>query len=231
MCIIIVNKSGTLTKEQLLRASINNPHGAGIMWASNGKINHRKSLNNEEIIAEYNRVRKENPDVIIALHFRIMTDGGITAENCHPYFVSKNKAGSVYLMHNGRLLSYSNRNTAKSDTRLYIADILKHIPPGEIMQDYCLKLIQQAIGHGNKFVLMNAKGETAIVNEGAGHWHGENWYSNYSYRPILSKEAGRMPSRIKVKRRQKADYCQICSSFLFSELEREQEICEYCDNV
>lgn len=220
-----------LANDQLLRASLNNPHGAGIMWSANGKINHRKSLENSDIIAEYKRVRKENPNVIIALHFRIMTDGGITTDNCHPYFVSKAKTGSIYLMHNGRLTAYSNRNTAKSDTRLYIADILKHFTPAQIMQDHFLKLVQQAIGSNNKFVLMNAQGETAIVNQGAGHWQDENWYSNKSYEPKLSKDAGRVPSRVKVKMREKADFCEICSSFLFSELERENEMCEYCENA
>ena len=42
-------------------------------------------------------------------------------------------------------------------------------------------MLETLIGSNNKFCILNTNGESTIVNEGAGHWLNNVWYSNNSY--------------------------------------------------
>ena len=183
MCIIIYNKTGILSKKIIQNSSKNNPDGAGLMYAHAGRLYIVRDLVNEKIIARYYELRKAMPTVPIVLHFRIATDGGITTDNCHPYRISANTA----LVHNGILREYSGLKSSKSDTRLFIDANLKPFSDASLFAAPLLRLIELAIGSGNKFVMMRADGETAILNEKAGVWDkpGENWFSNYTYEPAV----------------------------------------------
>ena len=216
MCIIILNKKGKLSEKVLQQASLSNRDGAGIMYAVNGKIHVRKSLDNNDIIAEYNRVRKDFPDIAIGLHFRIKTDGEIDTANCHPYKVNE----GTYLMHNGILRDYSGLNTAESDTRLFIHDVLKHVPGKTLLKPYMVNLIRQAIGGNNKFLIMRATGQYLLVNEKVGHYDeaGDNWFSNSSY---CSPKKHRSINPINWK-------CQYCGKRLKNMHERASMMCDFC---
>ena len=180
MCIAILNKSGVLSNKALNMASNNNPDGAGMMYARDGKVHIFKSLKNKEVIAEYKKFREDNHITPVVLHFRIATDGGITTDNCHPYRVNDDTA----LVHNGILSNYSNQKTNMSDTRLFIVDILSKIDNSVLFTDYMNKLIGQAIDY-NKLIVLNESGLYMIVNEFLGHWDDgkTNWFSNDSYKP------------------------------------------------
>jgi hypothetical protein len=105
-------------------------------------------------------------------------------ENCHPYPILPNK---LALMHNG-VLSTGNRNdVTKSDTWHFIEDYLKMVAeaaPQLFYEPNFLELLEKFIGYSNKFVFMNDEGRLAVVNEEAGTFHAEMWFSNtYAWSP------------------------------------------------
>lgn len=247
MCIIILNKTGILPKEHFENSIWRNKDGAGLMYAVDGKLHTFKSLKPKEVVEEYYRLREKYNDVPIGIHFRLETDGGINTENCHPYEVNS----ETMLMHNGILGRYSNMQTNMSDTRLFIADILSRIPTATIFTNHMLKLIAQAIGVGNKFLLINKHGSYAIVNEGSGHWddNKENWYSNDSYKPWepLGYVKGTYSKKGKRGRKAKAatpkygrevdfyprynDFCEYCEKQIYSIFEIERRCCNDCYEI
>ncbi len=182
MCIIIINKEGMLNKSILDTSKKLHGDGAGLMYSNaNNELVVEKSLDPNQIIKTYKKIRKAAPTTPIVLHFRYATDGDIDDENCHPYPVTKN----VAVVHNGILTTYKNRNTNMSDTRLFILDILQYIPEKELFTHWMIKLLQQAID-ANKLVFMKKDGQIMIVNEDLGHWDEEkkNWFSNSTYKKV-----------------------------------------------
>lgn len=238
MCIIIYNKQDKLKSSVIKEASKSNPDGAGIMYSLNNKLNVFKNRKNGKVIDEYYRIRKLYPNILIVLHFRIATDGGINDKNCHPYLVNDKTA----LMHNGILTNYCNRNTAMSDTRLFIKDVLMHFDNSVLWTDPMISLIRQAVGYGNKLVLLRNDGTSVILNEHLGHWDKdkENWFSNSSYKEYLvtslSRErescipytaSGWNSKRGEVKPLDN-EMCDYCGKMLYSWYERDKHTCTTC---
>jgi predicted glutamine amidotransferase len=182
MCIIIVNKYGTLDKETMQRCATANPDGAGIMYSDGNNLIILKSLKGAEIIDKYYELRNEQHHKgNICLHFRIATDGLINIDNCHPYTVSK----KVALMHNGILSHFSGWKGKDSDTALFIKHTLKGaFSDRQLMSEQMSYLLELSIGFGNKFALMNNSGEVVIINSSKGEWNKDKttWYSNSTYK-------------------------------------------------
>ena len=57
------------------------------------------------------------------------------------------------------------------------------LPRGFTRNQATLDLIGGYVGH-SKLVFMNGRGNATIVNEELGHWNGDRWYSNSSYRSV-----------------------------------------------
>ncbi len=184
MCIIIVNKKGKLPIGQLTESAINNPDSAGLMYADKGKLIIEKSMDCNEIILKYYKIRQVYAGIIV-LHFRISTDGGVNLENCHPYKVNEN----IGLCHNGIISQFSGWKSAKSDTRLFIDNVISRFGSKTIMSDQFNTLVSMAIGSFNKIVLLNAEGTLQIINSEKGQYSKDklNWYSNDTYKPFKSK--------------------------------------------
>lgn len=236
MCIIIYNKTGKLESNVINESSKSNPDGAGIMYSLDNKLHVFKNRKNNIVIDEYRRVRKMNPDILIVLHFRIATDGGVNHENCHPYMVNSNTA----LAHNGILTNYTSRNTSMSDTRLFIKDILGTIESRVLWRPQILSLVRQAIGYGNKIVMLRSDGESVILNEHLGYWDEKknNWFSNSSYKTarqfFYEQEDIWYPAKStwNAKRGEVSaldtEFCDYCGRPLYSIYERDHKACTEC---
>ena len=132
MCVIAASPIGIRQPNQTeLRAMWDaNPHGAGYMYARDGKVTIHKGFMN---FSEFSRaVSMENFSAAdpVVYHFRISTQAGINPEMTHPFPLTANKklhmaldlTCSIGIAHNGIIALTSDRTEQTySDTSLFIA--------------------------------------------------------------------------------------------------------------
>ena len=74
------------------------------------------------------------------------------------------------------------KDSDMNDTQIFIERYLKDINTRDLLHCKTLhKLIADAIGTNNKFILMDNTGYYKIINEKQGHWKDNVWFSNYTY--------------------------------------------------
>lgn len=177
MCLAIWKAADKrVTKEHLENGFNANNHGAGFAYPWKDKLHICKGFFKfEEFYKEYQKVEA----LPCLIHFRIRTSGGQDAKNCHPWSVTPELA----LIHNG--IIRLKEAEGLSDTGTFAQYVLRPILGGN-PEAWKLPgvqwLIEEAIGMGNKIVLMNNKGEHAILNEKQGDWEAGCWFSNTSFR-------------------------------------------------
>lgn len=182
MCILIKQPLGHVFSEAELADFYSfNPDGVGVMWAENGTINICKVVpNNIQDVKDF--YSQHVAGKACTLHFRWTTHGDTDLLNCHPYEVFGEADGyPIYLMHNGQLATGNAEDKSKSDTYLYIQNIIRpalKADPTQFMAEWFKTLIEDHIGFGNKFVMMDAYGNTVTFNESSGITIGEVFYSN-----------------------------------------------------
>ena len=186
MCIAILNKSTEpISKDSLLNCWTYNDDGAGLMWVDNGTMKMQKFPNDnkpetfEAFYSRYVAVRTSN-DLPMGIHFRIATHG-LSEAYLHPFPVSRD----MFIMHNGILNGLGTKEV--SDTAMF-ADMLSKLPEfytksaTNLASETMGTLLHDYIGTGNKVIALDSSGAFAIINEKAGHWLDDNWYSNDSYK-------------------------------------------------
>ena len=180
MCIAIVKTSGAKIPDEYLEESFdNNRDGAGIAYAHNGKLYVCKGIFDKKKFIETVRKAEKVAEGAMLIHCRIGTHGLKDKNNCHPHIISN----KCVLIHNGILNIDIPEDSNESDTIWFIKKYLKPLSRDFMKDDAICELIEMAIRSGNKFALLNNKGEYRILNEQAGHWEKGVWYSNYSYKP------------------------------------------------
>lgn len=195
MCLLINKKAGYVFSHEWLEDFYShNKDGIGVMWAENGEIHIAKTVPSS--LQELLEFHDEHIGAkACSIHFRMRTHGDTDLTNCHPYEVLGDETGyPIYMMHNGVLQRGNSWDTTKSDTWHYINDIIRPAllaDPTQFMAPWFKTLIEDNIGRGNKFVLMDMHGNTVTLNESAGvQWEG-NWMSNtYAWD---ARKAGALP--------------------------------------
>ncbi len=185
MCLIVWNKAGkSLDKEKMQAAFNHNNDGVGIMWAEGGEVKVVKGCYTFESIWKF--LSENFEGVPHAIHFRMGTQGLDNDDNCHPYEIIKK---DLYIMHNGILTEFSTGDAVKSDTWLFAEHLTKKINEGKLSKEdlfnpKVIKELETRAGW-NKFLFMDGQGNVSLVNESAGSWINDVWYSNsysmYSY--------------------------------------------------
>jgi len=183
MCIAILNTKGTTLKKQLLNNCWeNNGDGAGILYIDNdNKLQTYKTLDSfDDFYSNYIEIKKSHGRrKNMLLHFRISTHGVINEDNCHPFIVDEN----VGFIHNGMISSVPD-SVQYSDTNMLNRTLLQKLKPGFDQDDESLDFLMSLIGGGNKLVFLNKDNDWSIVNETAGHWNLNCWFSNDSYKEV-----------------------------------------------
>lgn len=175
----------TITRETLYNCWTANKDGAGIMFAYQNKLVVWKGLMTFE---KFMRAWAMVPSHAVAIaHFRIGTHGGKNEANTHPFWVEQ---GEIAVVHNGILSIKAREADGLSDTATFVEDVLKKLPVGWMDNAATLHLIDGYIGGYNKLVFLNKRGRVLILNEQAGVWDGDCWYSNGSYRQVLYVDRG-----------------------------------------
>lgn len=189
MCLAIYQPLGDspISDEQLLNGWNANPHGAGFMFAADGKLIIRKAFYKladlrKAYVADHQAYGQSSPFV---LHFRWATHGNRSAGNVHPHALAN---GDVGLVHNGVLYDFDFGHRDDSDTVTFCKTILACRSAENLMSEELNIRLAEIIEWGNKLVLMDGRGNVSIVNAIEGVWEGDRWYSNTDYLPPKPKE-------------------------------------------
>lgn len=182
MCLAIYKPSDVLPDWGALEEGFKfNRDGAGFVAVSDGKLVVSKGHFTFDAFREAYR---PYVDLQAAIHFRWATHGKKDTQNCHPFLITDDLA----VIHNGVLNIKCDLNDDMSDTWHYVQHILTPMAerdPDFFWQPEMIFLGESAI-KGSKFVFLRADGETMIWNESDGHWAGDIWYSNASYKQARS---------------------------------------------
>lgn len=182
MCLLVTQSADTVFDDDFLKGVYNlNSDGIGVMFAAEGSLNIMRCVPvTESDFIDFFRRNIQGRDC--AWHARMRTHGDIDLDNCHPYQVLSAEDGyPLYLAHNGILSTGNDADKSKSDTWHYIQDYLRPMllkNPEFFMTAAFRQIIASHIGFGNKFVLMDAYGNTVTINRLAGVTHNGAWLSN-----------------------------------------------------
>lgn len=192
MCIAILNTPNvTFPKSLISTCWDNNGDGAGLIWTNtkDKTLHTYRELNSvNAYYKKYIDIRRKHPKTKIVLHFRISTSGGVSINNTHPFSVNDGLA----FVHNGVISELNGIDPKRSDTNLFNANILKHLPAGFEQNKVLSALITKFIG-SSKLVFLNALNESSIINETLGKSdpiYAGCWFSNTTYKPSAYYDYG-----------------------------------------
>ena len=181
MCLAIAKKPQTRLSRALLKNGFEaNSHGAGFAYSHKGKLIVKKGFwKFETFWKAFNAIQKNNPAIV---HFRKISSGEESEENCHPFLINKNLA----VVHNGTLNDWiGTKKSKKSDTFYFVEIILKpliELVPNAYNNPVFTYMLDKTIESGNKLIFLDAKGKFSIIREQAGEWIDNCWFSNNSYK-------------------------------------------------
>jgi hypothetical protein len=189
MCIAIYKPAGVKIRKTILSHCFDqNPHGAGFAVPDENGITIRKGFFTfREFWREY---REKSAGMAMLIHFRVATSGVIDGDNCHPWRIDKDHA----MIHNGVLehkLGLCHDDV--SDTGLFAHNILSpalEIAPNIWKTEAFKWVIEQSIGSGNKVVILDNNGDSAIFNSEKGEWFEGSWFSNTTFKDERKKKPG-----------------------------------------
>lgn len=138
MCVIAVSKKGIRqpSVKQLETMYRNNPHGAGYMYARNGKVIIHKGFMSWEDFAGAVKREAFTKDDVVVYHFRISTQAGVNPQMTHPFPLTKNREllekldimCPIGLAHNGIIrMTSDSKETRFSDTAVFISDYMTRL--------------------------------------------------------------------------------------------------------
>lgn len=129
MCVIITLPRNTEFNYEFLKtATLNNPHGFGIVAVNDGELEVYHRLNEkgndpEEVASQLNRFKDAR---VRHLHLRYKTRGDASRDNTHPFTVYKTGKRRIEFMHNGSINKFQTTpyDSVASDTRQYAVNFL-----------------------------------------------------------------------------------------------------------
>ena len=194
MCIIAIKSKGVkMPDEETLRTMwANNSHGAGIMYARDGRVYIDKGYMDWTAFHERIKTLGDVTDTALVMHFRIATHGAVIPGNTHPFPVTDNVAAlwklrcacKVGVAHNG-IIPITPRKGI-SDTMEFIASELA--PMAAKQSDwYKHEQVMENIGKRiqSKLAVLDGNGVISYYGDFITEADGMI-YSNTSYRPRIS---------------------------------------------
>ena len=193
MCIICVSPARTRQPSisQIKTMFMNNPHGAGYMFAREGRVHIHKGFMDIDSFLSAIKAEHFTAKDSVVYHFRISTQAGVNPEMTHPFPLSNRlphmKALDVEcpcgVAHNGIIRLTSDPSQREySDTALFITRYMAQMVHG--LDDLKDALLLNRIEHlaGSKLAIMDGSGYIATV----GNFINERGllFSNDSYREL-----------------------------------------------
>lgn len=188
MCVILrLKKDQTLPYPMFENATLNNPHGYGILYKDNNKIELRKDFsesgNDPEKIY---RFLEECKDIERWVHLRWATKGSVDLSNTQPFPVYSSNKKDLYFMHNGTIHGYGQTQRYQnhhgnwvdvpqegdSDTKAFadeLTEILSRFSgekgKADIQDPVFKKIMEKFWSHGNgKAVIVSSDQEPLFFN-------------------------------------------------------------------
>lgn len=185
MCVIIHQPKGShLDKETAERAWSRNPDGGGFAFIKdNGEIHVEKHMEFAPFWRAFERARSDFPRRDYLLHMRIATHGSVTTANVHPFFL--NEQEQTVVAHNGIFHRVPDYNDGRSDTRVFIDEVLPLLPTTWLDSSYLTDMVEEWMGWSKLVFLTNdpaLERNVYILNAHKGETHQGMWFSNESYK-------------------------------------------------
>lgn len=177
MCLAILKPAKLVIPEEHLQSGWQgNSDGGGFAYVRNNKVVIEKGfMKYQDFLTAYNKAFAANKKSPFLIHFRIGTSGDRSKDNTHPFPIT----GGA-LIHNGGFAGTDAKySSGPSDTCLF-AQRYKDVLTMDFVKKAGDKLVS-ALGH-NKVITLYDDGTYAIINEKAGSWVNDIWYSNSSFR-------------------------------------------------
>lgn len=186
MCVICHQPKGSyLDKETAETAWKANPEGGGFAYIDNdGKIQVRKHMAFKTFWKDFETTRSQFPKRDYLLHMRIATHGEVNTANVHPFFLDEQELTVV--AHNGIISGVPDYQDGRSDTRVFIDEVLPELPDNWLDLPYVVKMVEEWIGWSRLAFLTvdpRLQKNVYILNELSGTEHKGMWFSNQSFRP------------------------------------------------
>ena len=190
MCIICVSPARTRQPSisQIKMMFLNNPHGAGYMYARDGRVHIHKGFMDIDSFLSAVKAEHFTAKDSVVYHFRISTQAGVNPEMTHPFPLSNQlptmKALDVEcpcgVAHNGIIRLTSDPSQREySDTALFITRYMARMVHGldDLKDAQLLNRIERLAG--SKLAVMDGTGYIATI----GHFINERGllFSNDSY--------------------------------------------------
>ena len=193
MCIICVSPASTRQPSisQIKTMFMNNPHGAGYMFAREGRVHIHKGFMDIDSFLSAVKAEHFTAKDSVVYHFRISTQAGVNPEMTHPFPLSNRlpimKALDVEcpcgVAHNGIIRLTSDTSQREySDTALFITRYMAQMVHGldDLKDAQLLNRIERLAG--SKLAIMDGSGYIATV----GNFINERGllFSNDSYQEL-----------------------------------------------
>ena len=198
MCVIASIPAGSTIDEKTLRDMWDtNSDGGGIAYIEDEKVVVYKTMKLKSFLKKFKSVVKSHGGNDILMHMRIKTHGDVCIENTHPFSIKQDNkvCDDMVFAHNGILPSVF-QTTAKdtdadgiqiSDTRRFNELFWSNFDIRALDDPRTIELVEELIGWGNKFVVLNAnpvmKHQSYIINAGRGVYKDGVWMSNQNHCP------------------------------------------------
>lgn len=193
MCVICASGRGIAqpTPEQLRAMFNHNPHGAGYMFARDGRVTIHKGLMTYRDFARAVEAEQFTADDVVVYHFRISTQAGVGPTMTHPFPLTSEPENCELLdlscdcgiAHNGIIRATSDPHEKRySDTALFITRYLSHIirSSDDLRHPYLADMIYYMAQ--SKFAILGHDGYLLTVGEFT-EIDG-NLYSNTHWQPV-----------------------------------------------
>ena len=176
MCIICVSPARTRQPSisQIKTMFMNNPHGAGYMFAREGRVHIHKGFMDIDSFLSAVKAEHFTAKDSVVYHFRISTQAGVNPEMTHPFPLSNRlpimKALDVEcpcgVAHNGIIRLTSDTSQREySDTALFITRYMAQMVHGldDLKDAQLLNRIERLAG--SKLAIMDGSGYIATIGQ------------------------------------------------------------------
>ncbi len=181
MCVIVHQPRGAhLEKDRARRLWLKNSDGGGFSFIDNtGTIQTERYMGFNEYWKAFETARSQFPHRDYLLHMRIATHGKINLSNVHPFHVDEH----TVMAHNGIIHSVPVCDKGRSDTRVFIEEVLPRLPETWLDDEYLVDMVDGWIGWSKlMFLTTNPKlsENVYILGKKSGVERDGMWFSNSS---------------------------------------------------
>lgn len=169
MCVIVHQPAETeFEKETFDKLWKRNDDGGGFAFINGrNQVQTFKYMDPNEYWMNYRTWRGRYPETDFMLHLRITTHGKTDLTNVHPFKVDEH----TVLAHNGIIGSVYDYQDGRSDTRVFIENVLSKLPTNWYLDDDLMLLVEEAIGTSRVMLLTsNPQSDESVIYLNRSRW-------------------------------------------------------------